>query len=444
MISVTNNETQQTASIFRRGETGTVYSYSMRRLLVPFLVLAASPLFALGIPRVEIFPPAPDSATHIHVRFGAVNCFPVTHVAVVGSTIKLTSTQLTGGCLPEQAPVPAIADVGVLAPGVYSIETESGDHASLIVRDADSGVVVSPVGESTTGGRTIQIFTDSTFGLPASVSFDGLPAKIEAHADKSFGVYVVVTPPPHAAGTVNVTLFNGAETRTSVAAFTYFDPAAPPDPAVFEPVLFPVAYDGPGVFGSQWRTENLIGTGKTVVRFREPQGVSNCDDSCGVLDWSGLLQAQSRSGLLVWTVRRRTPVGVGVDDEFRVSSRVFESSRDDGGIPLPVVREGDFRNNFVIDNVPVGNGARVTMRVYSLEEAFNGVITVTSGGRVIHSDTHPLAPVNGVAFVSFDIPANGLSRTQPAKVTAQYAAKVWGLITVTDNVTQQVTAYWPQ
>src|SRR5207249_2507661 len=125
----------------------------MRRVFLPFLLLSASSLFALGIPRVEIFPPAPDSATHIHVRFGALNCLPVTHVAVTGSTIKLTSTQLTGGCIPEQAPVPAVADVGVLAPGVYGIETESGDHASLIVRDADSGVVVSPVGVSTEGGR---------------------------------------------------------------------------------------------------------------------------------------------------------------------------------------------------------------------------------------------------------------------------------------------------
>ena len=184
----------------------------MRRALLPILLLFASPLFALGIPVIEFFPPAPDSATHIRVRFRAVNCLPVTHVALSGSTIRLTSTLLTGGCLPEQFPVPAIADIGVLPPGVYSIETESGDHGSLIVRDSDSRVVVSPVGVSTEGGRTIQIFTDRTFGLPASVSFDGLPAKIESHADNNFGPYVVVTPPPHAAGTVNVTLFNGVET----------------------------------------------------------------------------------------------------------------------------------------------------------------------------------------------------------------------------------------
>ena len=50
------------------------------------------------------------------------------------------------------------------------------------------------------------------------------------------------------------------------------------------------------------------------------------------------------------------------------------------------------------------------------------------------------------AFAAIDIPSGGQPRTQMAKITVRIGPPItgWALVTVTDNVTQQVTAYWPQ
>src|SRR2546421_4819542 len=147
----------------------------MRRALLPFLLLAHSSLFAL-----EFFPPAPDSHTGVRAKFLAANCVPLPHVAVSGFTITLSSTQAFGGCIATFVPQPAIADIGVLPPGVYDVRGEAGEHGTLIVRDAGAGVVVSPVGISTTivpdAPRTVQILDDRMLTAPFSVLFDGVPA----------------------------------------------------------------------------------------------------------------------------------------------------------------------------------------------------------------------------------------------------------------------------
>src|SRR6266850_3737718 len=117
----------------------------MRRAFLPFLLLAHGSLFAL-----EFFPPAPDSHTGVRIEFLAVNCAPVVHVVVSGSTITLTSTPSPGIiCIAALIPLPAVADVGVLPPGVYDVQGEAQEHGKLIVRDAGAGIVVSPVGLST-------------------------------------------------------------------------------------------------------------------------------------------------------------------------------------------------------------------------------------------------------------------------------------------------------
>ena len=55
-------------------------------------------------------------------------------------------------------------------------------------------------------------------------------------------------------------------------------------------MLFPIAYDGAGIFGSQWTTENAIGTGDTLVRFQKPVPVKYCTGACSALNWSAALR----------------------------------------------------------------------------------------------------------------------------------------------------------
>src|SRR5215470_2577923 len=134
----------------------------MRRVLFLSLLLAAPSLFAL-----EIIPPLVDSHTFVRVRFLAAGCVAVPHVAITGSTIRLISTDRPGfACVTIRALQPAVAEVGVLAAGVYNIETEGNEHATLVVRDAEAGFVVSPVGVAVTAGRIVQIFSDRPLAAP--------------------------------------------------------------------------------------------------------------------------------------------------------------------------------------------------------------------------------------------------------------------------------------
>jgi hypothetical protein len=414
----------------------------MRRCALAFLLFCATSLFGF-----EVIPPGPDSHTYIKLATMSPYCrVSGVDVVVQGATIVVTET-------PAGVPCPAIfffleVNIGVVPPGVYTVIVRGAgggefERGPLVVRDADSGILVSPVGAPADGKRTVQIFAGSVLITNPQVTFDGIPATIVNTTP------LVVMAPPHAPGTVDVTVtVDESGPRKAVAAFTYFDPAAPPDPFVFEPLLFPVAYDGPGVFGSQWQTDNVLATGSTLVRLRQPVPVKgHCTGDCITFNWSALLAPQSQSGLLLWVVRRRLPAGF-VDD-FRASSRITELSRP--GSPstgLPIARERDFRSSFIIQDVPLTRGAtRITLRLYAL---FDQATTVTvfmkpgSGPEVIRSLA--LFPLNGLPFASVDLTQlvshSGGDRMSVA-VEAR-AGKVWGLVTVTDNATQAVTALWPQ
>jgi hypothetical protein len=314
-----------------------------------------------------------------------------------------------------------------------------------VVRDAGAGILVSPVGAPADGKRTVQLFADPPIISTPTVTFDGMPATI---VGSSVGSPIVVMAPAHAAGTVDVTVTDQSGPRKAVAAFTYFDPAAPPDPFVFEPLLFPVAYDGGGEFGSRWQTDNALATGLTLVRLRQPVPVKGrCTGDCTTFNWSALLAPQSQSGLLLWVVRRRLPLGT--TDDFRASSRITELSRP--GSPstgLPIARERDFRSSFIIQDVPLTrSAARITLRLYALGDVpATAAVTMTPNNGVAVNRSVPLALVNGVLFASVDLTPD-VSQSGGERMSVAVfggSRKLWGVVTATDNATQAVTALWPQ
>jgi hypothetical protein len=396
---------------------------------------------------MEVFPPAPDSQTFVKVSSRTPFC-SVSRTDVAIDALAITVTVVPNSSVICPATFFATqANVGVVPPGVYdlTVKTVGGavlEQSKLIVRDASSGLVVSPVGGRPEGGRAVQIFGVQPGDTPVGVQFDGIPASGLKLQNGS----LVATPPAHAPGTVDVTVTDSLGTRRSIAAFTYFDPNAAPDPFVFEPLLYPVAYDGPGVFGSQWTTNNTIGTSRTLARFRESLGARSCRGDCSQFNWSAVLAPQSQSGLLVWTVRRRFPIGV--EDDLQASSRIVDTSREHGnGTSLPVARENDFRSHFTIEDVPVGGSARVTLRLYAPVDAQQTAdVVITDANGVSETRLVTLRPVNGVAYASVDLGAAADVRTHPASlvVNSSSGAKMWGLVTVTDNDTQEVTAFWPQ
>jgi hypothetical protein len=421
----------------------------MRRALIALLLSACcGSVFAL-----EVTPPAPDSQTFFKLVVHLGYCTPRSgSVSVQGSTITMTLAPADPGITCVAAFPPIVANVGVLPAGVYAVSVRDAggqevEHSKIIVRDGTSDILVSPVGSRVEGGRDVQVF-GATNSTSTAVLFDGIPA---TNVRVQGGTSLVVTPPPHAAGTVDVTVNDSNGTHKAVAAFTYFDPNAAPDPFVFEPLLYPVAYDGPGIFDSQWTTNNIMGSNRTLVRFKDLIGARVCTGDCSQFNWSAILSPDSQSGLLVWAVRRRLPAGV--QDDFHVSSRIVDLSRLHGsGTSLPVAREKDFRSTFEIDDVPIGSVARVTLRLYSPDTADQNVdVTVTDDQGISTVRHATLHAVNGVGFASVDLNPGADVRQVTSKInvapsgpTGSATPRLWGLVTVTDNGTQEVTAFWPQ
>ena len=408
----------------------------MRRTLFCLLLLAC----CVSVFAMEVNPPAPDSQTFLKVNTKTPFCSVArTDVSVQGFKITVNVIPNASAC-PTGTLFPLQANVGVVPPGVYDVvvRTLDGselDHSAAIVRDAGSDIIVSPVGGRIEGGRAVQIFGAGI----GTVLFDGVPAT-DVHIENGS---LVATPPAHAAGTVDVVVNDQAREHRSVAAFTYFDPAAAPDPFVFEPVLFPVAYNGPGLFNSKWTTNNTLATGHTLVRFKDSIPALACTGSCSQFDFTATLAPESQSGLLVWAVRRRLPVGV--EDDFRVASRIFESVlHGAAGTGLPVAREHDFRNGFAIDDLPIDGSSRVLLRLYSPTNAAQTVDVVTTFDESADVQHLTLQPIKGVAYATLDIGSIPHFRSGKASITVRSSAKVWGLVTATDNNTQDVTAFWPR
>lgn len=210
-------------------------------------------------------------------------------------------------------------------PGLYDVVVAGGIgrdtgtlQQTLIVREIGSlrfDRAAVPISGSRIGVTDLGVCLYSFRGLCASaISFDG-----SAFASIENGV---VNVPPHAAGTVDVTIEMFDNSRQTLrAAITYYDPAATPDLALFEPILFPIAYNGDGAFGSQWATENALDLINTGAVFRSPVD----------------LDASRPEGLLLWAFR-------GTANEVNAQSRVRETTRNDMGVEVPVVHDRDFRH----------------------------------------------------------------------------------------------------
>jgi hypothetical protein len=428
------------------------------------LLLLASPFIAAG-QEIEISPPAPDAMTSLTVDvFGRWpdSCVPHDPKVEIESgnvIITLDATVPPGfGCLLAVTDYRERVRVGTLAPGVYAVVVmfngENGTHevarAPLTVRD--SSIRVLPVAGNADNPAPVFVLLDSTLFLslqsPPAVTFDGVAATA---VSMSGGRMIRATPPPHAAGTVDVAVTppNGA-TRTARFAFTYFDPAAAVDPALFEPVLFPIVYEGGGGHGSRWTTENVmrVDEGRVPPVFQRPLEVkqSTCDGSGQGFCTHVLATSSVPAGAILWIARGSLEdLSDGLSmNRFtppRFSSRIRETTRPrKQDSEVPVVREDAFaRGPIDLVNVDHGAGKRVIVRVYSLDP---GTILISPGG------VATLQPAgNGLWFAARDItstlPADPLAKVS-VRVSGDDFQRLWALAGTTDNETQHVAVNWPR
>jgi hypothetical protein len=390
------------------------------------LLLLATTLSAADL---KIDPVAPNDRDSIRITAIAEGCGTIAPEArVEGSTIIVDAHFVPAGQCTQVPNSVFTVVAGPLPSGVYEVETHGTLHptrARILVRPTLPRV--APAAVPITGGSvTIEDLPRSP--APSVVSVDGVIAKILPNG------YIEV--PPHAAGTVDVAITANGVTRIIRAGLTYFDPNAPADPQVFERLLFPIAFDGPGAFGTQWRTSNL---------YAYTNGVWLRDPPCGGFcptdgDGRDGVRQMSPAGVFLYAIRGGA--------EIKGMSSIRDLTRNPAGIPttVPVAHESDFKESWTIYSVPVDpQKYRTTLRVWSLDRPlkfsvffgasffFQGHVDVqTSDSEPHFAQVDLTAALKGAPVTIINIGA-----------TAGTFERSWAMVSVTNNVTQEVTIVTP-
>ena len=401
----------------------------------------------------------PPNATAHHSVDGIVkgvwphSCLPsVRAIAMAGSTITL---HLDGdvppnvGCLQALTAYSRTFHLDVLPAGAYTVvavadqggvPTELG-RTILAVRDTET-LSIAPYGVPTSGG--LMLLSNPSFLPDVTLTIGG----VSVSPRSNFSGLIAADAPPHPAGPVDVVINSPLATVTAKAALIYYDPASA-DPAVFEPILFPLSFQGAGALGSQWTTESFIYANGSLAFFRD---AVPCD-GCGTMLSSGSRRLTNNGnpwGHVLYVLRGRVPA-------LEFASRIRDTSRQSqtAGTEVPVVHDRDFRSDLRFMNVPADSRYRVTLRLWSLGDypqfiVANGInaephvalsITRIPGTDMWFgsADVTPLLTGNFNPTVVTVVPSGGYP-----VVSSTFYPQIWGMLSITNNDTQQVTIVSPQ
>jgi hypothetical protein len=424
----------------------------MHRLLAAIaLLIAAFPALA----GVSFDPPAPTSQSFVRllVSNAWVDRFCYPRDPVIERSDRVFDIRFTSeGCTLEVGGWAYDLPLGVLEAGLYTIrfwhngELQRTD--TFPVTSADAPVKIFPSFASIRGGSPLLVVQreDHCTGAlrGAALLIDGIEVPVTEEND---GCALTAVAPAHAAGPVNVAVRTaGGSILTAPYALRYLDPAAPVDTAVFERVLIPILYNGPGAFGSQWRSETKLEQRTLPVDWFHDFERAACDGPCSTLPALSLSDFRDHPAGLIVTVPR--------EKEMVFSLRIRDVSRTGSsyGTEVPIAREEDFQQDLAFANVPFDPRYRLMLRLYSMSGVSDFVQVVTDPNprsvRLIGPCAAEPCASAQPAFAAVDLTAlfPAFANQQPRTVrvfTGLGLERYWGFITVTNNETQQVTVISP-
>jgi len=415
------------------------------------VIAVASLLFSLSAfaQTVEVIPPNPDSQTAATVLIGARGgCVPHDPVVTIDGNLITIGLKLGDICPPLTSPPPVSVRLPVLAPGTYNLRIVATDlpQASeekalrFDVSEANPRFTLSSGASSIAGGNivTISAGPNATFGSNPPVTFGGVPATI---IESISATQVRVRVPPHAAGAVTVSV-NGFD---AVNIFRYYDPNAAPDPAVFETVLIPILFDGPGAFGSHFTTEVFItNMGSATATSYRPIAFGGCPGIGTTICEIPIAAGRTTqvfpinlptNGVLFRPLREQA-------NSLWYAGRVRDLAHedDDFGAEMPIVRESDLhRGQLVLPDVLLDPRYRTTLRFYSLDDPGTVDVQITQLGTTLGGTT--LAPTKGTGDVAWTatvdlsgLAVRGLTRKFTVVMNpASSTARVWAMASFTNN-----------
>jgi hypothetical protein len=423
--------------------------------LVAFLLAAAASASA----SMRLEPRVATTQTSVDAIFSFFSdCGVLASKASVSGSKVIIDTALPSICFAAAQPYTFRTHLGLLPAGVLDIYLRffANDPpifaGQVIVRDSE--FLFWPPAVPTTGGSPIRVLgvVNSRFN---GATVDG--KHVTSTYGASDGDFFTN---PHAPGTVDATVDINSDgprdtTHYLKAALTYYDPAAPPDRTLFEPILFPVSYEGPGAFGTRWTTENLLSIASPPfnkdifpVMFRTPPPCKGCG-STAVKVREPPIRLESRNnpwGEVLWAVRGT------IAEDFQTESRVRVTS--EGGsssVQIPVVRERDlFQRDIRLRSIPIAGDSRVTLRIWSFGHKGLARVLVGQTASVVMTSPDQGAPLFGqIDLTSLFARLPAEQNSVDVRVSFDYEAdggypEVWALLSITNNTTQQTALFWPQ
>jgi hypothetical protein len=459
----------------------------MRALRTAVLILFfATPSFA-GY--VRIVPAAPHSNDAIVVDLVGTSgdsCVPRNpQLSRVGNQIDILLTIPTGLCLLAPTSWEERVPIGSLPPGVFTLQVRvdspsfkppivwhPSDRLSFAVTRANPEFTFTPNVGATAGGA--EVFVAGSFGScvePAcftpQVFFGGIRA---ATVREAWGG-VIATTPAHTAGAVDVEVRGRAGTTlaTLPVAFTFAAPGLP-SPAAYTPVLLPVIFSGPGDRGSMWVTEaSAYNRSHIAITPLNREAVTTCPPNVSPCPapafaphaWDDFHHgANYPGGLILWIPRNQAD-----DLHFALHARDSSRTTENIGSEILVVREDELLREVHLLNVPVRPGFRQTLRVYDIAAGgtscvgvhfysktneylgFRGLLLSSPDASCFDPNSHctPSRPRYGEIsdFPPRNLPAS-IDSVRISISTLDPGARLWAFVSVTNNVTQQITTVTPQ
>jgi hypothetical protein len=289
---------------------------------------------------------------------------------------------------------------------------------------------VTPAAALIGGGTIVHIHGTNLLGVPLAcaalqcsvyVQFgDVLGTVVVDSADE-----IVLVAPPHAAGPVDLVVnvpLNGPLTLKN--AFTYQDPD---DSAIR--VLLPIAMGTPGAFNTKWQADVLahnattgsVDIAGTTVPPMSTRRLSITSSSAVFLD-----------------IPRSAYDGVTITTHAHDATHDAESL----GVDVPSVPETQFRRALVLPGIPNDFRYRVLLRVYGFPGAYPVTIRTRDDQteELINSVTAVMQGT-GVAYLQLPLAAPAASPVVRVEVSAN--VPIWGFLTLTNNVTENVTTITP-
>jgi hypothetical protein len=291
---------------------------------------------------------------------------------------------------------------------------------------------ITPAAALVGGGTIIHLHGTNLFGV--SLACAALECSVYVRFGDTLGTVIfnsadeiVVVAPPHAAGAVdlvvNVPL---SPPLTLKNAFNYQDPGA-----ATVRLLLPIATGTPGTFNTQWQADVLAHNATA-----EPVDIAST--TVPAMSTKRLSLPTSSSAQFLDIPRR-------LFDRITITTHVHDATHDAEslGVDVPSVPETQFRRAVVLPGIPNDARYRVLLRVYGYPGTYPLTIRTVDDQtqKQLVETVDVTLSGSGVAYLQLPLAAPAASPVVRLELSAP--VPIWGFITLTNNVTQNVTTITP-